>query len=314
MSKVGRAGVVGVGAALPDTVITNTDLANILDTSDVWIQSRTGIVERRIGESNAQLAAAAALKAMSHANVGRRDIGLLVLATTSPDRHVPATSASVQDILGLSCGAFDLNAACSGFVYAVAVAASMAGTLGPIVVVGSEILTRITSSTDRSTAVLMGDGAGAVVLVASDDDEDEVWADLGVDGSLESLLYAELGGHMKMNGSEVFRNAVRMGTESARRVLDEAGISMAEVGLFVPHQANSRIVDAIAHRLGADRQCVRAIEKTGNTSAASIPLALSKAMEEGRLDHPKRLLLSGFGAGMTWASALVRWRPPEAPK
>lgn len=298
----------GLGAALPAEVRHNDHYAAYLDTSDEWIRARTGIVERRVGGTTAGLAIAAGAAAIDDAGISPSDVRLCVLATTTPDRLIPATSSVVHHGLGLTCGAFDLNAACSGFVYALALAASATADLGPVLVIGSETLTRFTDQADRQTAILMADGAGAAVVGAGGAADGNSWFDLGVDGSLESLLFADHGGYMQMNGREVFRHAVRASASSCNKVLAAAGIAPEEVALFVPHQANRRIIEAVADRLGiCEERCAITIDRTGNTSAASIPIALADAAAAGRIRPDDYVLLSGFGAGMTWATALLRW-------
>jgi 3-oxoacyl-[acyl-carrier-protein] synthase-3 len=304
--------IVGWGTALPKKVLTNKDLEAQLDTTDEWIRERTGIRERRIGDSTAELAIAAGREALEHANVDPASVDLLVLCTTTPDQTVPATSARVHEELGLGGGAFDLNAACSGFVYGLVTAEGLLASKAAnrVLLIGAEVLSRITDWTDRSMAVLFGDGAGAIVLDRCNDADGQLLAsDLGVDGSLRGILYAELGGNMQMEGAEVFKRAVRAMVESSRRALEDAGLRADEIALVVPHQANLRIIDAACKRLGipADRAAI-VLDRTGNTSAASIPLALVDAVRAGRLSDGDLVLLTGFGAGMTWASAVVRWR------
>ena len=305
--------LVGWGTALPDKVITNADLEARLDTSDEWITERSGIKERRIGDSCAELAIAAGRGALDRAGVSAGEIDLLALATTTPDQSVPATSAHVAYELGLACGAFDLNAACSGFVYSLVAAAGMAGGhVKKVLLVGSERLSRITDWEDRSTAVLFGDGAGAVVIEAVDGPGDLLAWDLGADGSLRPILYANLDGYITMNGKEVFRRAVRAMVESAEATLARAGVKAVDVTLLVPHQANVRIIEAATQRLGIPMERTAVVlHRTGNTSSASIPLALADAADSGRLSEGDLVLMCGFGAGMTWASALVRWSAPS---
>ncbi len=304
--------VAGLGTAVPRERLTNADLEAVLDTSDDWIVERTGIRERRVAapdEDTATLAVAAGAAAIKDAGLTPADIALLVVATCTPPQPMPATAALVQDALGLTCGAFDLAAACSGFVYGVVAAAGMAPGR-PALVIGSETLTRITDPDDRGTRILFGDGAGAAVLAPSDRaDRGLLSSDLGCDGSVASLLEIPAGGRfIEMEGREVFRRAVRIVVESAERTLERAGLTPADVDLFVPHQANIRIIEACGTRLGisAERTAVN-IDRYGNTSAASIPIALAEAAEEGRLNDGDVVLLSGFGAGMTWASAVLRW-------
>jgi 3-oxoacyl-[acyl-carrier-protein] synthase-3 len=303
------AAITGWGTALPDKVVTNADFAARLDTSDEWIVERTGIHERRMGGTTSQLAVEACRAALAGASLQPEEIDLLVLSTTTPDQTVPATSSRVHHELGLSGAAFDLNAACAGFVYALVVAHSMLGSgHRRVLVAGADTLTRITDQEDRGTAVLFADGAGAIVLEAVEGHEMLLGWDLGLDGSAGPLLYCDHGGYMFMDGKEVFRKAVRVTVDSAQRAMEMAGVGADDVALFVPHQANVRIVDAVNQRLGLDRErSALVLDKTGNTSSASIPLALADAADAGRLAEGDLVLFSGFGAGMTWASAVVRW-------
>jgi 3-oxoacyl-[acyl-carrier-protein] synthase III len=301
--------ITGWGIAVPDKIVTNADLSARLDTSDDWITERTGIRERRVGGTTSSLAVAAGRQALERAGVAPTDIDVLVLATTTPDAIVPGTSATVQDGLGTSGGALDVNAACSGFVYALVVAHGLvlAGAT-KVLLIGSETLSRITDWDDRTLAVLVGDGAGAVVLEATDGPGDLLGWHLGADGSLRNLLKCEHGGFLYMNGKEIFRHAVRAVIDSSMIALERAGLGPDDVDLFVPHQANARIITAAAQRLGiAEDRYVITIDRYGNTSSASIPLALYDAIETGRLQPGAIVLLSGFGGGMTWASAVLRW-------
>jgi len=302
--------IAGWGIALPEKVVTNDDLAAVLDTSDEWIRERSGIRERRVGGTTAGLAIEAGQVALDRAGIAAADIDLLVLCTTTPDQQVPATSATVQHALGLKCGAFDLNAACSGFVYGLVTAHQFIETGGTerILLIGSETLSRIIDWDERTTAVLFGDGAGAVVLDSTDGESSLLGWDLGSDGSLRSILDADIGGYMRMEGKEVFRRAVRVMIDSATRTMDRAGVTADDIALFVPHQANIRIIESANAKLGftMDRTAI-VLDTTGNTSAASIPIALVDAVEDGRLKRGDLVLMVGFGAGMTWASALVRW-------
>jgi 3-oxoacyl-[acyl-carrier-protein] synthase-3 len=302
--------IVGWGAALPDKTVTNADLEARLDTSDAWITERTGIRERRIGGITSELATEAGRAAIARAGLEPSDIDLVILATTTPDQTIPQSAATVQDQLGIRGGAFDLNAACSGFVYALVTAHGLIG-LGyeRVLVIGAETLSRVTDWDDRNTAVLFADGAGAAVLQAVDGPGQLLGFDLGSDGSARHLLYADVGGYMQMDGREVFRRAVRVTVESAMASMARAGVTAAEISLLIPHQANIRIIDAACQRLGIplDR-AINVLERTGNTSAASIPLALAEAADAGRLEPGDLVLLAGFGAGMSWASAVIRWQ------
>ncbi len=326
-----RACVAGWGIAVPDGRLTNADLETRLDTNDAWIVERTGIRERRIArpdETTASLAIEAGADAIKHAGISPLDIDLLIVATATPEQPIPHTGAFVGDGLGLHCGSFDLGAGCAGFVYELVTGAALltAGNFDHVLIIGAETLSRIIDPTDRTTAVLFGDGAAALVLEAGPDDGTGLLAfDLGCDGSLASLLEIRAGGsrlpasvetldqrlqYLKMQGPEVFRRAVRTVVDSANAALGRAGVASSDVDWFIPHQANARIIDATAHRLGipAERTIVN-IDRYGNTSAASIPLALAEAAEAGNLEPGQVVLLSGFGAGMTWGSAVLRWGP-----
>ncbi|HYF45824.1 MAG TPA: beta-ketoacyl-ACP synthase III [Acidimicrobiales bacterium] len=303
--------ITGWGAALPEKVLTNHDLEGWLDTNDQWIVERTGISERRVGGVTSDLAVQAGQAALSRAGRSPGDVDALILATSTPDQTVPATAPTVQELLGLDCGAFDVNAACSGFVYGLVVAHGMVAVGHRcVLVVGADALSRITDWDDRGTAILFADGGGAVVLEADDEDHLLGW-DLASDGSTRDLLYADHGSTIVMDGPEIFRKAVRVVVESGERALERAGVTADELALVVPHQANQRIIDSAARRLGVpDGKVVSIIARTGNTSAGSIPLALVQAADDGRLADGDLVLLVGFGAGMTAASAVVRWSAP----
>jgi 3-oxoacyl-[acyl-carrier-protein] synthase III len=303
--------VIGWGKALGEKLVTNDDLAQTLDTSDEWISERTGIRQRYIGGSVASLGTQAAQRALEVAGLSGSDIDMVLLATTTSDQIVPSTAVVIQAALGVTGGALDLNAACSGFAYGMVVANGLLATgMKRIVLIGAEQLSTITDFSDRSTAVLFGDGAGAVVLEATDGPGDLLSSVLGSDGDLKHLLYAEHGGYLQMVGKEVFRKAVQVIVESASEAMVKAGISVDELALMVPHQANLRIIQAACQRLGIDEsKAMVTVDKYGNTSAASIPLALVDAITEGRLQRGDLVLLTGFGAGMTWASAILRWNP-----
>jgi 3-oxoacyl-[acyl-carrier-protein] synthase-3 len=301
--------ITGLGVALPDKTLTNADLEARMDTSDQWIIERTGIRERRVGGLTSTLSIEASKQAMEAAGVGPGDIDLLVLATTTPDQMVPATAPAVQDILGLDCGAFDVNAACSGFVYGLVTAHAFV-KMGKkcLLVIGCDTLSRITDYDDRGTAILFADGAGAAVLQAVDGPGELLGWDLGSDGSARNLLYAEIGDAIRMEGREVFRRAVRVMVDSANRSLEMAGLTPADVQLCVPHQANLRIIEAANQRLGIPMERTSLVlDRTGNTSSGSVPLALEDAVRNGRVHAGDVVLLVGFGAGMTWASAVLRW-------
>jgi 3-oxoacyl-[acyl-carrier-protein] synthase-3 len=301
--------ITGWGIALPDKIVTNEDMAVTLDTSDAWIVERTGIRERRFGGTTSGLATEAGLAALKSAGRQASEIEHLVLATTTPDSVIPATAPSVQHALGMKGGAFDLNAACSGFVYGlVTVAGLIAAGSGPILLIGSETLSKFTDLDDRSIAILVGDGAGAVVVEPVDGPGGLLSWNLNSDGSVRHLLYCEHGGTLYMDGKEVFRKAVRVVVESAERAMADAGVGPNDISLLVPHQANLRIIVAACQRLGIpEDRTVVVIDRYGNTSAASIPLALHDAIVADRVHPGDNLLLTGFGGGMTWASAVFRW-------
>lgn len=301
--------VTGWGIAVPDKVVTNDDLAVTLDTSDEWIVERTGIRERHIGGTTSGLAIEAAQEALRTAGRSAAEIDNLILATTTPDGIVPGTAPSVQHGIGMRGGAFDLNAACSGFVYGLVTAAGLIAVgSGPVLLIGSETLSRITDMDDRKIAVIVADGAGAVVVEPVDGPGSLLSWNLNADGSLKHLLKCEHGGTLFMDGKEVFRRAVRVVVESAERAMSDAGLGPDDISLMVPHQANLRIIQAACQRLSIpeDRTAV-VIDRYGNTSSASIPLALNDAITSGRVHDGDTLLLTGFGGGMTWASAVLRW-------
>jgi 3-oxoacyl-[acyl-carrier-protein] synthase-3 len=310
MALAARGGIItGHGIAVPDKVVTNDDLSVTMDTNDEWIRERTGIRERRIGGTTSQLAIDAGLAALDKAGRRPDEIDAVILATTTPDRIIPATSATVQDGIGVPGGAFDVNAACSGFVYGLTVAHGMLAIGAErLLLIGSETLSRVTDWDDRSVAVLVGDGAGAVVLEAVDGPGQLLSWNLGADGSLRHLLKCDHGGFLYMDGKEIFRKAVRVVVESAERAIAEAGLTVDDIDLLVPHQANLRIITAACQRLGIpEEKAVVVIDRYGNTSSASIPLALVDALETDRLRPGHRVLLTGFGGGMTWASAVLHW-------
>ncbi|MCI2974948.1 MAG: ketoacyl-ACP synthase III [Ferrimicrobium sp.] len=303
--------ITGFGSALPERIVTNAEFEKYLDTSDEWITSRTGIRERRFGGTTTSLAVEAGRNAITSAGLTPADIDFVILSTTTPDQTVPATSAEVTFQLGTSGAGMDINAACAGYVYALVTARGLI-EMGyhRILVIGADTLSKITDQHDRSTAVLFADGAGAVVLESSEAETFLGW-DLGVDGSARPILYCDHGGYMYMEGQEVFKRAVRAMLESAQRALKQAGVTGDDVGLLVPHQANLRIIQAANERLGIPlERTALVLDKTGNTSSGSIPLALADAAGAGRLADGDLVLFTGFGAGMTWASALVRWELP----
>jgi 3-oxoacyl-[acyl-carrier-protein] synthase-3 len=316
----------GVGGHLPSHVMTNDDLAQKVATSNEWIVQRTGIRERRIaakGETTSDLGVAAARKALADAGMSADAIDLIVLATSTPDQTFPASAVTIQAALGITRGAaFDMQAVCSGFVYALATADRFlrSGDFRCALVIGSETFSRILDWTDRGTCVLFGDGAGAVVLEAAE--QPGTRADRGVlvtklrsDGRYRSKLFVDGGpsstgtvGHLRMEGRDVFRYAVGMITDVVEDAFAATGYTAADIDWFVPHQANKRIIDGSAHKLGiAPEKIVTTVDRHGNTSAASIPLALAEASADGRIKSGDLVLLEAMGGGFTWASALVRW-------
>lgn len=308
-SGVRGAVITGWGTALPERVLTNHDLERMMDTDHAWIVDRTGIHERHVGGTTAGLSIEAGRRAMEMAGLDPTEIDALILATTTPDRMVPATSAAVQLGLGLRCGAYDINAACSGWAYGLVTAHGLIA-LGAekILLIGTDSLARITDWTDRNTAILFADGSGATVVEAVEDRGQLLAWDLDADGSAEEALFCEHDGKIQMEGREVFRRAVRIMVDSATTSMQAAGVSADEIALVVPHQANIRIISASCERLGIslDRAAV-VLDHTGNTSSASIPLALAAALDAGRVSTGDLVLFVGFGAGMTAASAIVRW-------
>jgi 3-oxoacyl-[acyl-carrier-protein] synthase III len=301
--------ITGWGTALPDHIVTNLDYERRLDTTDAWIIERTGISERRHGGTTAGLAIEAGRQAIEMAGLTGADIQFVMLATTSPDYQIPSTASEVQEQLGIAGGACDLNAACSGFVYALVQAHGLiAMGLDRVLVIGAETLARLTDQDDRNTAILFGNGAGAVVIEAVDGPGEMLAFDLGSDGSARYVLEAPIGGYMTMVGKEVFRRAVTVMVESARASIASAGLTIDDIDLVIPHQANIRIIEAACSRLGVPMdRVVTVLQRTGNTSAASIPLAMADALENDRIERDANVLLVGFGAGMSWASAVLRW-------
>ena len=321
-----RSVVTGIGAALPEQVVTNADLEERLDTSDEWITQRTGIKRRHIaaeGETTADLGEAAARAALADAGVGIADIDLIVLATSTPDHTFPATAVEVQHRLGMRHGAaFDMQAVCSGFVFALATAdnAVRAGAANRVLVIGAETFSRILDWEDRTTAVLFGDGAGAVVVEAREgiglsNDRGILTTHLRSDGSHREKLYVDGGpsstqtvGHLRMQGREVFKHAVAMITDVIEDAFSATGLDADDIDWFVPHQANRRIIEASAKKLRiGEEKVVITVDRHGNTSAASIPLALHAAVEDGRIREGHLVLLEAMGGGFTWGSVLLRW-------
>ncbi len=316
-----RAAVFGTGSALPARRVSNAELAETVDTSDEWIVERSGIRFRHIagaGETTSSLATDAARRALAAAGMAAADIDLIVLATATPDQTFPASATIVQAALGIDdCVAFDVGAVCSGFLYALSVAESMirAGSATNALVIGSETFSRILDWQDRATCVLFGDGAGAVVLGACDDGRGVMSARLHADGRHNQLLYVDGGpsttgtvGKVRMKGREVFRHAVTNLASVMSEVLEQAGMTAADVDWVVPHQANARILDATAKKLGlAPEKVVVTVADHANTSAASVPLALDVAVRDGRIKPGDIVVLEAMGGGFTWGAAILRW-------
>lgn len=328
--------ITGWGMAVPERVLTNEEISLMVETSDAWIQERTGIRERRIAgkdESTATLAVDAALKALEIANLKPADLDLIIVSTSTPEYIFPSTACLVQDRIGaVRAGAFDLLAACTGFIYALSIASQniRSGSAKAVMVIGAETLSRFTNWEDRNTCILFGDGAGAFILQASEEPGGYLGSVLRSDGSGGELLLLRAGGSfmpashetvqeglhfIQMNGREVFRFATRVLAQSTEQVIDEAGLQMDDINLLIPHQANRRIIDAAARALNIPiERCVINVERFGNTSTASIPIATCEAVKDGRLKAGDRVVFVGFGAGLTWGSALFQWSGPILPK
>jgi 3-oxoacyl-[acyl-carrier-protein] synthase-3 len=321
-----RSVVLGVGAALPARIMRNADFEGIVETSDEWIAQRTGIRERRIageGETTASLGEAAARAALANAGIDAASIDLIVLATSTPNNTFPATAVEIQERLGIRHGfAFDVQAVCSGFVYALTTADLYlrGGQAKRALVIGAETFSRILDWTDRTTCVLFGDGAGALVLEARDeagtvDDRGILSTSLRSDGSHKTKLYVDGGpsttgtvGFLRMEGREVFKHAVGMITDVVEDAFATAGLGVSDLAWFVPHQANKRIIDASAKKLGVDpAKVVVTVDRHGNTSAASVPLALAEAAGDGRIRRGDLVMLEAMGGGFTWGAVLLRW-------
>ncbi|HUO90587.1 MAG TPA: beta-ketoacyl-ACP synthase III [Rhizomicrobium sp.] len=321
-----RSQIIGCGAYLPETVLTNHELAERIETSDEWIRERTGIRQRHVvrpGEKTSDLALQASRQALAAAGIDAGEIDLIVCATTTPDETFPATATTLQARLGMSRGAaFDVQAVCSGFVYGMAVADNFikTGMAETVLLVGAETMSRLLDWTDRTTCVLFGDGAGAVVLRAGEGEGTS--ADRGVlnsklysDGRLHDLLYVDGGpsstqttGHLRMQGKEVFRHAVTNISASIVASVEAAGLKVSDVDWFVPHQANQRILDGTARKLGISQErVISTVALHGNTSAASVPLALATAVADGRIQRGQLVLLEAMGGGFTWGASLLRW-------
>ncbi|WP_457600392.1 beta-ketoacyl-ACP synthase III [Hydrogenivirga sp.] len=305
--------IAGTGIYLPEDILTNFDLEKLVDTSDEWITTRTGIKERRIAkeESVVEMAREASLRALDAAGVKPEDIDVVIVGTLTPEKKFPSTGCLLQAELGIGKGyAFDLSAACSGFLYSLEVADALikSDKAERVLVVGVEKLSEIVDWSDRSTCVLFGDGAGAVVLERSDDESDLLASRMYSEGGLWDILYADKCGYIKMKGRELFKVAVRNMEEACRNVLNAAGVSAEDIELVIPHQANVRIINSLAEKLGVPKEKVYVnIDKYGNTSAASIPIALHEAVSEGRLRRGDLVLMTAMGGGLTWGAALLRY-------
>lgn len=324
-----RARIISTGSYAPQKKLTNQDLEKLVETTDLWITERTGIKQRNIAsprQASSDLAYKAARLALKRAGLNARQLDCILVATVTPDMPFPSTACVLQDRLGASnANAFDINAACSGFIYALSVAEAFVktGKYGRILVAGSEVLSKITDWQDRSTCVLFGDGAGAVVVAPSDDGRGIISTDLYADGSMGELLMVPAGGsrmpasaetvkdglhYIKMKGSETFRFAVKALERLVVETLKKNNLAVSDLALLIPHQANLRIIKATAERLGLpmDKVFVN-LDRFGNTSAASIPIALDEAVTTGRIGQGDYVLMEAFGGGLTWASALLRW-------
>ena len=319
----------GTGMYVPDRVLTNRDLEHMVETSDEWIRERTGIRERRIAapdQASSDLAVIAAQRALESAGITAKDVDQIVLATTTPDRFLPSCACTLQAKLGATnAAAYDVFAACTGFVYGLGIARGIIGTeqADTVLVIGVETLSRIVDYTDRNTCVLFGDGAGAAVLQPCAPGEGILSISMGSDGALGDVLEVPAGGSglpasaetvqarghfIKMRGRELFKIAVRAMEDSVRQTLDATGLTVDDIDMLVPHQANQRIIDAVLDRLGLPRErAIGNIERYGNTSSASIPISLDEVVREGRLEPGDNVSLVAFGGGATWGATLMKW-------
>ncbi|OGI18044.1 MAG: hypothetical protein A2287_08115 [Candidatus Melainabacteria bacterium RIFOXYA12_FULL_32_12] len=324
--------IIGIGKYVPETVVTNDDIAKIVDTNDEWIVTRTGIKERRVvsgDETAASLAINAAKDALGYAGIDPKEIDLIITATSMPDALYPSTSCEVQGALGATnAAAFDVVAACSGLIYGLNIARNfiMAGTYNTVLLIGVDVHSRFLDWNDRGTCVLFGDGAGALIVKKSEDDINDILAiDMHADGSKASELKIPLNGkncplvepktekkqHVDMNGREIYKFAVRVVPESILNAINAAGLSIDDIDYLIPHQANMRIVQAITERLNLkEDQVIVNLDKYGNTSTASIPIALTEALGN-KVSTPSRMVMCGFGAGLTWGTAIVNWRAKD---
>ncbi|MBE7102779.1 beta-ketoacyl-ACP synthase III [Bacillus cereus] len=305
-------GILGIGRYVPEKVVTNHDLEKIVDTSDEWIRTRTGIAERRIADDTidtSYMAVEASKKALEDAGISGEDIDLILVATVTPDRAFPAVACVIQEAIGAKhAAAMDLSAACAGFMYGMITAQQFiqTGTYKNVLVVGSDKLSKIVDWNDRNTAVLFGDGAGAVVMGAVSEGKGVLSFELGADGSGGKHLYQDE--YVMMNGREVFKFAVRQLGDSCLRVLEKAGLTKEDVDFLVPHQANIRIMESARERLNLPKEKMSmTIEKFGNTSASSIPIAMVEELQNGRIQDGDLIILVGFGGGLTWGAVALRW-------
>jgi len=312
----------GVGAYLPQRIMTNEEMSTLVDTSDEWISTRSGIRQRHIaaeGEFTSDIATHAARAALEHASIAVDEVDLVIVATTTPDHTFPATATQVQAKLGMTRGAgFDIQAVCSGFVFALSTADALikVGQADTVVVIGAETFSRILDWSDRTTCVLFGDGGGAVVLQAGQGGPDEgvIAHEIRTDGRQKELLYVDGGpsttqtvGHVRMIGNQVFKHAVQNISSAVRNVVEASGLNMDDIDWFVPHQANQRILEGVAKRLGLDEsKVVSTVARHGNTSAASIPLALNEAVADGRIQKGQLVLIEAMGGGFSWGASLFR--------
>ncbi|PFL20031.1 MULTISPECIES: beta-ketoacyl-ACP synthase III [Bacillus] len=305
-------GILGIGRYVPEKVVTNHDLEKIVDTSDEWIRTRTGIAERRIADDTidtSYMAVEASKKALEDAGISGEDIDLILVATVTPDRAFPAVACVIQEAIGAKhAAAMDLSAACAGFMYGMITAQQFiqTGTYKNVLVVGSDKLSKIVDWNDRNTAVLFGDGAGAIVMGAVSEGKGILSFELGADGSGGKHLYQDE--YVMMNGREVFKFAVRQLGDSCLRVLEKAGLTKEDVDFLVPHQANIRIMESARERLNLPKEKMSmTIEKFGNTSASSIPIAMVEELQNGRIQDGDLIILVGFGGGLTWGAVALRW-------
>jgi len=330
MNKLRNAGIIGTGSCLPDKIVTNQDMEKIVDTTDEWIRTRTGISERRMTDENtatSDLATVAALRALENANISPEEIDLIIVSTVTPDMMFPSTACIVQKNIGaVNAAAFDLEAACAGFLYGLAIADSLvrAGNFNKILVIGAETLTKIVDFTDRNTCVIFGDGAGAAIVSEVPEGYGIMSTYIGADGSGGDLLKLPAGGsripasaeslqnrlhYVKMDGKEVFKFAVKIMGDAAEAALEKCGLTKEDVDFFIPHQANIRIIEASVKRLKVSNDKVyKNLDKYGNMSSASVAVAIDEASRKGLLKDGDTIVLVGFGGGLTWGAAVLKWK------